>query len=650
MPQAEDNSSKKEDDKKPKKKGPLRLEAIIPFSLILGLILAYGHFFFDNHFKRFLELAGSYTYGAEVNIANLDISLFEQSLLLQKVEITDIDHVERNILQIGEIRLKLNTDALLRAKFVVSDAAIEKIALHAPRQSPGRIYRSKSETKSNLNVTKKRALENTKTQLAGNVFGDAAELLDGTDPTAQLSSIRQQLQTEKKIQEVQAELEKKKKEWQARVEQLPNKDQFKKYESELKALDFNLKKPQVFAKSVKEGARIIKSADKDIRSVKADSDQLKKDLKYFENSLKEIEKAKEADIASLQERIALPELDTKSLALALFGPEVRGYVQKIEKYSALFQEYFPADESSSPSSSSSASSSSITPKERALGKTYEFPTKKSYPLFWLQKASISSDSKSSSYSGDIQGLITNFTSNPKHLGKPAVIRLQGDFPHQKVFGLNSQLTLDKTQEVAKNTLQATVRSYPVGPRNFSKSPKATFGFKKAGGSSQVVGTLVQNQLDLKVKNQLQNIDYITQSSSKNMSEFLTGLARDVPKIQVDAHLKGQWRNPGISLSSNLAQAIASSFQKQLKEKIEQAKNKVKNLVDSKVKAQKDQVQKEIDAFKNKHLGQLDQLKKDGEKAKNQLSSDLKKKQESKKSALENKAKDEVKKLFKKFKF
>ncbi len=54
--------------KTPKKKGPIRFEAIIPVLVLSLLTFAYFSYYFDRHLKSLIEYVGTQGNGAEVNV------------------------------------------------------------------------------------------------------------------------------------------------------------------------------------------------------------------------------------------------------------------------------------------------------------------------------------------------------------------------------------------------------------------------------------------------------------------------------------------------------------------------------------------------------------------------------------------------------
>lgn len=122
-----------------KKKGILRTEAVVPFLIVVAILYAYFHFFFDMHLKKAIEWGGYQAVGAEVDIAKLETSFFRGTIRLQGIEVTNAEKPSHNSFAIGDIRFGVLWDGLLRAKFVVEEMAVEQIKIDTLRKSPGKV-------------------------------------------------------------------------------------------------------------------------------------------------------------------------------------------------------------------------------------------------------------------------------------------------------------------------------------------------------------------------------------------------------------------------------------------------------------------------------------------------------------------------------
>ena len=194
--------------KKPKKKGPIRFEAVIPFTIVVALFWAYFFFFFDMHARHALEYVATQGNGAEVNIGSLHTSFWRASLEINKVEITDAEEPAKNKLQIGQIRWNVLWDALLRGKIAIEDASILAVAIGAPRAKPGFVIPPPppSDKPSATDKLKEQALAKAQEEFSQNVLGDVAAVLGGVDPSAQLKNMEGELKSSAQVKKLQTEL------------------------------------------------------------------------------------------------------------------------------------------------------------------------------------------------------------------------------------------------------------------------------------------------------------------------------------------------------------------------------------------------------------------------------------------------------------
>ena len=107
-----------------KKQGPIRVEAIVPLAIVIGLMMLYFMLFFDMHLRRGLEYGATQANGAEVNIGTVATSLWNASVVVSNIEMTNPEMPDSNRLQIGAINFRMVWDALLRGKVVIDEGTI----------------------------------------------------------------------------------------------------------------------------------------------------------------------------------------------------------------------------------------------------------------------------------------------------------------------------------------------------------------------------------------------------------------------------------------------------------------------------------------------------------------------------------------------
>ncbi len=641
----EDNNQNQVEDakaKKPKKKkGPIRFEAIIPLVLVLVLISLYSMFFLDSHLRRAIELGALYAHRAEVNIKSLNLSFTNASLVMTGLQVTNYDKPEENLVEIGRISFDLSWDALLRAKFVVDNSEITSIQINSKRKRPGRILeKTKSAEKVGTQLSNV-ALDAAKDEYEGNILGDTATVLSGAKPEDQLKKIEGDLKASGKLKEIEKALKDKEKEWQKRLATLPKDSDLKALETKFKSIKTsNFKNPAEVQKSVKAFEQVFKEADTKLKEVKTAGSDLDKDIKTYKGAFNELEQMVQKDIKDLEKRLNIPKLDAQNISKMLFGKIIIDKLGKYSKWINMAREYMPPKKSAD--EKAAKKEEAITPKERALGRNYTFPKAKSYPLFWLKKAKISSKSSDAEFSGDLEGELVHVTSNPVLLGKPTVLNLKGDFPKQKIFGMEAKVTIDHTTEKPIETLDLVLGRVPVEKMMLSDSEDVSFGFNSAQTRTVAKATMQGQEINLNATTLFTQLDYVNKAKSPILNEVLAGVAKDLNKFDLVTKVTGSFSKFNLGLKSGLGQALQNSLKKQLDQQIQKARKQIKEMVDSKIKGEKDKLQSQINQFEKKLGAPINNAKGKIEGTKKNIEDSKKKAVNSEKKKIENKAKDLLK--------
>ncbi len=561
--------------KKKKIKGPIRFEAIVPVAIISVLGYAYFSWFFDQHLKTGIEYGATLANGAEVNVKSVRTSFLKGSFDLDGLEVTDKEQPTRNLISIDNIHFSYLWDALLRMKFVVEEASINQIQVFSKRATPGKVTPPKPVEAggSKFDELQNEIVDQVKSEVSENVMGDLIGLMEGADLGDQADQIREQLKSEIRLNEMIALVDSKKKQMESDVSRLSDTSKIKDAEKMLNEIKSN-KNPLAQVQGVASLTKVLGEIQKQAKEIQTKTKEVESDVKTFSQFPKEVEKLVKEDIASLKDRFKVPKLDLKNLAMALFSKDLGGYLLQARKYQALAQQYLPEK----------SEREVVVPPPRSAGETVEFPITKSYPLFWLKKAAISSKGTSDSYSGDLNGSLTNVTTSPKWVKKPIVLDVNGNFTKEQILGVKAVITADFTKTESSQRLDLAVNSFPIPARDFSKSEKLTLGIKNATGSTSLIAKMSQGAVDMNWNATINRPEWNVAASSKTTAELVKGIVEGIPVIYVKGQVKGPWSKLDMDLESNLGTEIASGLQAQVGKKIKEAEMKIQSLIDEKIKA------------------------------------------------------------------
>jgi uncharacterized protein (TIGR03545 family) len=659
----QENKSPEEQKKKPKKQGPIRTGLVVALVLFGVLSWAYGKFFLDSNLRSVIEIAGTSINGAEVNVDSVKTSFFGGSFELRNLQVTDKEMPERNSLQIGAIKFHFMWDALLRAKFVVDESSVEDIQIYSARKNPGRVVpieeaKEEGGASKQLAELEQAVLDQGKKEFEGNALGDIANLLDGGDPADQLKSIKEELYTEKKIKEYEDMIKTKEDSWKADIAKLKQVDELKKVSKDLKGFKFNKKRPD---KSLKELGKVLKTSKNKVKSFNDAYKRIKSDVKNFSAVPKQIDQWIKQDKEALQSRFKIPDVNVGDLSKQLFAKMFLSKLGEYRKYVEMAHEYMPPSKEEKIAQAKKEGKSDAEIKEmlaekkpkakaRRGGVNYKFKITTGYPLFWLKKSVLSSKSSDSQTSGDVEGVFENFTTDPKVVGKVATISLKGDFPHQKVMGVKANVVIDRLQSIPKETVNATVASYPVGEQLFSKSEKLKFGFQKAQGQLALDMISSEGKVESELTNFFTDVDYVVDSSSNTVKQMFTNVANGVGRISVNANATGAWDDLDWKIKSNLGDRLSTGLKSEVQAKINGAKKKLNDMIEQRVGGKKKALMAKANAAKAKVNGVLDKKKSEVKKIESKVVGDVNNQKKKGKKSGKAKAKKAAKKLFKKFKF
>lgn len=584
------------------RKGPIRTGLVIPTVIVFVLLAVLFKFFFDTSLRAAIEYAGTQANGAEVNIGSLRTNVFEPSIEIRRVQLTDRSDPTRNLVSVDSVTFRMVWDALLRAKVVVDEASLLGIEAFAPRARPGYVVPpslpQRPSPVEQVEQVEQQVREQTRKQANGNVLGEVAAMLSGVDFTDQLKNLQANLKSDARIRELRAELQGRKAAWEERVRALPQPADADGYRNRIKALTFNPGNPVELARSVGEANRIIgeigdkvKLVDETTAAVKADIEKYSRDVANLDDLVRE-------DIAGLQSRLGLPDIDARAFSQGLFMNMVESRIVGVRRYVALARQYLPAG--------GKADAGESVPPRRGEGRTYRFPTTTSYPQFWLKHAAVSSQLTAlSEYSGNLKGELMDVSSDPALTGRPIQLLLQGDFPKQSISGVDARVVIDHTKAEPRETMALKVASFPVSGMKLADSAQVKLGLQQARGSSSLDASLTSEEITVDLTSRFQDVTFNLDVGNALARDILDGVLKGISNVNVIAAVKGSFRNFNVRISSNLGDQLAAGFVRQLRAKVDDAKVQVRKLVDDRIAGARTALKGEFDAVAGSLTKSLD---------------------------------------------
>lgn len=595
---------------KPKKSpGPIRWNAIVPFTIFALLVALYFTLFFDSHLKAALEWGAYKGLGVEVNIGSLKTSFFKANIQITKIEVTDGEKPTHNTIEIGDIRFGMLWDALLRAKIAIEEIAVEGIQFGTKRAHVGRVAPPEppSQGPGFSEKMKDQFLEEAHNQHQDNVFGNIVALLQGSNTQEQLGNIEQKLASKKMAEDLQKKVDERQKYWDAKFKTLPQGKDFQALNdrlSKVKVKDF--KSPQELQQSVQEIDSIVKDADGKYKAISGASDEFQNDLKSIQEDYKKLDAQFKADVETLKQHFKIPKIDAASIGRAVFLKYLSPYIAKFNRYKLLAEKYLPPKftqkRTAEQRTADSAEQIQVHPRED--GKSYEFGRLNAYPLFWLKKISISSKAGASPNAGDVAGQILNISSNQRTTGRPTTADIKGDFPGMSIHGVNLKATLDNMKEEPIVDYMFKVGSYPLEGKELVQGD-VEIAFNRAAGAMTLEGNLIGfKKVALSLQNSFSQIDYKIEAKNNDIKGILKNVFAGIPVVTLNASGTGELPKVDINVNTNLGAELQKGFEREINAKIEEAKKRVQKIIDEEIGKHKAEVEAQINKLRSQVEGEL----------------------------------------------
>jgi hypothetical protein len=226
------------------------------------------------------------------------------------------------------------------------------------------------------------------------------------------------------------------------------------------------------------------------------------------------------------------------------------------------------------------------------------------------------------------------TTNQLVTGKPTTASIAGDFPSEKIEGINFKLTFDNRTKDALINATFDVKSFLISQKELIESTDVKLGFKSAiGGVTSSIGLKNYKELTLKVANEFRDIDYQLTATNKDVEGVLINVFKEARTTNMVAEGKGMLPSFDLDIRSNLGELIQKGFEKEINAKIEELKKKINEFVNAEINKQKELIEKQVNAFRAQAEGEIKKVQEQAEAQKKLAESKI---QEAQKD-LENRA-------------
>ena len=551
----------------------IRWGGLITCIIITGLIALFNIVFLDTIIERSIEDKASTVIGARVDIGSLDVGIFDLSIAIHDIEITNPDEPMRNIIETGDISFDLAAAPLLRKKVVIERLAVQDVALNTPRQTSGALpYLLKEKKREARRIPVKGEREEC-------VLPDFSLLTDLREKTPEELLGGTALKSSEFLASHNKKVADAKRVWEEKLEKLPTKESI---EADLKALKSIMdKRPDDITKlpayldrvnrirkRLTETRDLLVTARRDFQS----------DISNLKGSLapREIENLKTNDLRSVMADLDIESPSSEGLVCVILGKKMTRMLSRALTWYGKLSDFIPAG-----SSPDTRKGQDRTP--RLEGIDVSFPTIGSYPDLLVERADFSArpaqdaDPRELTFSR-LSGTIEGFTTQPAIYGKPIGIDVAGTLAAGAARDISLQGTIDRRTEAVDDSFSLTVNDFKVRPDGATALDTSSLRLAAASIDAQsdvrITGDAVDGRVSLTVSNPVFDVG--------PDAAILKHVFEGIGTFDVALSLGGTLDNVSLSVSSSLADMLRQKLRKIMQNQLGDIESKLKDIIASRI--------------------------------------------------------------------
>jgi uncharacterized protein (TIGR03545 family) len=394
--------------------------------------------------------------------------------------------------------------------------------------------------------------------------------------------------------------------WEEALKGLPNQDYLKEVEARLGRIKTGgWANPQEFMDSINQAQALVREVDEKVKGVQEKGRNLQLDVQKLQRDLSSLENQFRQDLASLKGRLALPGLDPKRIGEEILRGYLNPILAKVYRYQDTLMSYMPPNLKKK---NSDEPDESFQPRPRARGTVYEFGRPRGYPMVWIKKVSLSSKASAELGTGDLSGQITHISSNQLLTGHPTRVDFKGDFPGQKIQGVNFQASLDNRGLKPMVAADFQVREFQSPERPLLLSDEVELKLNESPASMRLQTRLEAfKQFTLLVESALKRNSFAVQAKDSTADQVLKSIFARLPPPLMRAEVKGELPGFQVGFFSNVGDEFLKSLSQELRERLEAARRKIEGELQAEFNKIKAQLDGEILKFKRQFESEIQKV-------------------------------------------
>jgi uncharacterized protein (TIGR03545 family) len=567
----------------------IRWKALLPLSVVLGLIALWAILFADRTLKWAVEAGGTAAVGAKVDLARADLGILDGHVTLEGLQVTDPNAPMTNMVEVEALVFDVGILPALEKKVVIDTVAARGIRFGTPRTVSGAVPQKPKEAEESSAVMEefKRQVKVpplelstlTQTVNVGAISADSlATLREARHAVAFSDTAKAKLLADIEAADPRPTLDSA----QALAQRLQS--------ANLRSLGINGARQAVT--DVRRTLRNLGQLDDRLKTLETET---RGNAAGLQQRLAAIPAARTQDYAYARGLLKLPSFEVPSIGPQLFSDLVAEKMAGVLYWMDRAEKYIPPglQRQTQPG----------RPRVRASGTDVLFPKELVYPSFLMRVAELSlSIGGEGASAGNYGAQIVGLTSQPAVYGAPTTFSLQRSEGQTGPSDIRVNGFFDHRAAPVRDTIGAsfagiTLPNFPLGGL----------------GGAVVLGTGLSELAIERRGEELSgrwlwrapSVTWQRDSTRARPTDARSAFVEDalwramarIDSVEIDARIGGTLRNPTMSIRTNIADAVANALKEQLGEEVRRAEQQVRARVDALVDAEVAKARAAADAAK-----------------------------------------------------
>jgi len=572
----------------------VRWKGVVFLAGLFAVFILAAWLFSDKFVENELESLGTAVNGAKVEIDDLSISFSKLYIRWNRLQIANPRQPMKNRFETAGCELDFEFWPLLSDKFIVESFKVTGIRTNTDRESDGRI--SKEEAAASAGY-----LTKTANYLDEEVSSLVAPQLNNLKKQANADSVLKILDI-RSVDRIKVTTEQSRvlfNNWEKKLNNLPVEEDARQIETQINSIDVNQLKTadQILAASqkVENIYSLIKTNANDLNQIKnhllADIDSVKTTAGQVDTWIKE-------DFDRALSLARIPQLNAENVGKLLFGRSVVNQVNSYLDYLALARKYTGSKGEAKPEKKS---------PPRLKGQDIYFYNKNARPDFWIKNMTISGITESGI---DWDGSVSDIVSDQRLIGKNTIISISGQKAGRARLALNG--LLDYLKDQPAENFDLSYSGFSLANQKLSDSPMLPNKIGAGTGSVQsglsTRGDEIEGSVSFSGKKMKFDFSDMQRKQGK-LEEVIQSILRGIDEINFKALIKGQAGHLTFSVDSNIDELFADKIGTLVSDEFSKAKNEIRRKIDDEVGRYRDDLNQLISGKENSLTGEVSNYEK-----------------------------------------